>query len=113
MLVPNASSRHSQAQVLKVHACQSIDLLITRGSALYQRQRDLPRLCPSLPGHGPAETAEEIIARLKRALMRERQRGVAGHWSYNLLRHMQLAQALRAEEQAATTKNAAPSGTAS
>jgi hypothetical protein len=38
-----------------------------------------------------------IVARLARALRAERQRGRAGHWSYDLNRHIALAQALDAE----------------
>ena len=97
------------------HAHTTIDRLLDRGAALYDRERDLPRLCPVLPVKGKTEpdATAEIIARLKRALLRERRLGSAGHWSYDLLRHMQLAQALRAEEERAAlhgpqTKNAAP-----
>lgn len=35
-----------------------------------------------------------ISARLARAVRRERQKGLAGHWSYDLNRHIALAQAL-------------------
>jgi hypothetical protein len=41
--------------------------------------------------------ARALVARLARALRAERQRGRAGHWSYDLNRHIALAQALDAE----------------
>jgi hypothetical protein len=42
-----------------------------------------------------------LIARLRRALRAERQRGVAGHWTYNLSRHADLLRAYRAELESA------------
>jgi hypothetical protein len=38
-----------------------------------------------------------IVARLARALRAERTRGRAGHWTYDLNRHIGLHQAYRAE----------------
>lgn len=68
--------------------------------AAYVRSRDLPKLI----GMWPAEIAdiskagrERLIAKLKRALRAERQRGLAGHWSYDLARHSQLLEAYRLE----------------
>jgi hypothetical protein len=52
----------------------------------------------------PCETADRseagrlrILARLRKALREERQRGIAGHWTYDLARHHQLLMAYRAE----------------
>ena len=66
----------------------------------YVRARDLPKLI----GLWPAEIADtsrsgtaRLIAKLKRALREERQRGLAGHWSYDLARHSQLLEAHRRE----------------
>jgi hypothetical protein len=60
----------------------------------------LPRLIPI----GPAELADDsregrrrILAMLARALRSERRRGHAGHWSYDLNRHIGLRQAMVAE----------------
>lgn len=39
----------------------------------------------------------EIIRRLERALRAERRRGMAGHWTYDLNRHLALKQAVAAE----------------
>lgn len=66
----------------------------------YDRQRDLPRLLPLWPheidvADGTAHA--RLIARMRRALRIERQRGLAGHWAYDLARHAALLRAYRAE----------------
>lgn len=75
----------------------------------YQRQKDLPRLLPlwpqeladaSLPGR------LAILAKLRRALRTERQRGIAGHWAYDLARHDALLRAYRHEQCDATALRA-------
>jgi hypothetical protein len=66
----------------------------------YQRQRDLPCLLPLWPHEIRDETAtgaRKLIARLQCALRAERQRGRAGHWSYDLNRHLDLVQAYKSE----------------
>jgi hypothetical protein len=52
---------------------------------------------PRLVGLWPDETVDladpvfaTLLARLRRALRAERQRGIAGHWSYDLARHSEL-----------------------
>lgn len=69
-------------------------------SAGYNREVDLPRLLPVWP-HEIEDTSEDgirsIIVRLGSALRAERNRGIAGHWSYDLDRHLGLLRALRAE----------------
>ena len=70
------------------------------GTSAYQRGRALPRLLPVSEGDvaaNDAHAARALVARLARALRAERQRGRAGHWSYDLNRHIALAQALDAE----------------
>jgi hypothetical protein len=70
------------------------------GASTYERGRNLPRLQPVTEGElapDDTRTARTIVARLARALRAERQRGRAGHWSYDLNRHIALAQALDAE----------------
>jgi hypothetical protein len=66
----------------------------------YCRKRDLPRLLPLWP-HEVADDSHagrlRLLARLRRALRLERQRGLAGHWTYDLARHVQLLAAYRAE----------------
>ena len=71
------------------------------GARHYQRLRDLPGLIalwpaeiadPSLPA------ARQIVGLLEKALRHERRRGISGHWSYDLSRHMALSAALKAEK---------------
>lgn len=66
----------------------------------YDRIRDLPRLIPVMPRQlldmtTPAR--RHILWLLARALKRERNLGHAGHWTYDLNRHIALAQACAAE----------------
>jgi hypothetical protein len=76
---------------------------IASGAALYERARNLPRVLPLMAGRceGPEpDTTRLIVRRLADALRRERRLGQAGHWTYDLNRHMALAQAWKAESQA-------------
>ncbi|HET6320917.1 MAG TPA: DUF6477 family protein [Hyphomicrobium sp.] len=72
----------------------------TASVSAYDRRRDLPRLLPLWPHEidaaDPAAHAR-LIARMRRALRIERQRGQAGHWAYDLARHAALLRAYRAE----------------
>ena len=43
---------------------------------------------------GSLQEKERIVARLRRLIERERQRGIRRHWSYDLNRHIALKQAL-------------------
>ncbi len=69
-------------------------------AASYVRARDLPKLVPLWPSElrtmSRADHAR-LLAKLRRALRLERQRGLGGHWSYDLARHAQLLRAYRAE----------------
>ncbi len=85
---------------LKAAAAESVAGVITAGAETYERATHLPRLLPL----GPAEIADtstsarrRIVARLARALRAERNRGRAGHWTYDLNRHLALSQAYEAE----------------
>lgn len=84
---------------LRLRAWAAVDAVVARGAGRYRREKDLPRLLPrlaadaALDGKAPAA----IVAHLKQALLRERTLGQRGHRSYNLVRHMALAQALKAE----------------
>jgi hypothetical protein len=67
---------------------------------LYDRRRDLPRLLPLWPHEIEAASLGEharLLARMRRALRIERQRGRGGHWAYDLARHAHLLRAYRAE----------------
>lgn len=66
----------------------------------YVRERDLPRLVALWPSQLTVITAADhmrLLAILRRALRVERQRGLAGHWAYDLARHAHLLRAYRAE----------------
>lgn len=70
------------------------------GSDSYLRCRDLPRLIPLWPSELQITTNGDhlrLLARLRRALRIERQRGRAGHFAYDIARHAQLLRAYRAE----------------
>lgn len=53
------------------------------------------------------QSKQKIMARLRAALRRERVQGRAGHWAYDLNRHIALSQALRSE----TKRQPQPQGT--
>lgn len=63
-------------------------------------QAHLARLLPLWP-HELADTSlagrRRRVALLRRALRAERQRGIAGHWTYDLGRHWALLRCYRAE----------------
>ena len=71
-----------------------------RGTEAYDRNRHLPRVLPVDPvelGDTSREGRRRTLARLARALRAERVRGRAGHWTYDLNRHIALAQAYESE----------------
>jgi hypothetical protein len=77
-----------------------VEAQVAGGVALYERARCLPRVLPIMPGEcsGPEPaTTRDIVRRLADALRRERRLGRAGHWTYDLNRHIALSQAWRAE----------------
>jgi hypothetical protein len=94
------ASKWKAAAGLPLRAADAIEAITAAGIAHYVRQRHLPRVLPV----GPDEIADDsiagrrrIIARLARALRAERNRGRAGHWTYDLNRHIALRQAYLAE----------------
>ena len=68
---------------------------ISNGAGLYDRKRLLSRVLPlaagSSSGDEPAAT-RQIVLHLARALRAERRRGRTGHWTYDLNKHIALAQ---------------------
>ena len=81
----------------------------------YDRARDLPRLLPLWPSEVADRSPEahhRLLQRLRQALREERRRGLAGDWTYDLVRHAGLYRAWKAEMAAAplplTTWAAAP-----
>lgn len=66
----------------------------------YSRSWDLPRLLAIWPDEVAESigSRERLLDKLERALRAERQRGIAGHWTYDVARHSQLVAAYRAEK---------------
>lgn len=74
---------------------------------IYIRARDLPRLIGIWPDalvgmDGPKH--RRLVQKIAAALRRERQRGRAGHFAYDLARHQQLLRAYQAEKAAFTAR---------
>jgi hypothetical protein len=66
----------------------------------YDRRATLTRVLALWPHEVEDESRHgrlRIIAMLRRALRAERQRGLAGHWTYDLARHAELLRAYRQE----------------
>ena len=74
--------------------------MVEGGAAAYLRMRDLPKLLALWP-HELADQSSDgrdlILKKLRRALRAERRRGLAGHWSYDLNRHLGLLSAYKGE----------------
>lgn len=76
------------------------DAIKKKGRQAYERRRDLPRLIAVWPHEldaGNNDMCHVIVRKLRAALRAERQRGLAGHWTYDVTRHAQLALAYRTE----------------
>lgn len=68
-----------------------------------ERERVLQTLVPLWPAEirDVSSTGRlKLLAALRRALRAERQRGISGHWTYDLARHRALLTAYRSETQA-------------
>jgi hypothetical protein len=68
--------------------------------AAYERLTELPRILPLWPGEIADDSAQGrrlILAKLRRALRAERRRSIAGHWTYDLARHVELLRIYRLE----------------
>jgi hypothetical protein len=103
MMTTGAISGEERRKHLRRTAARSVAAVIAAGADAYDRGRHLPRLIPV----GPDEIADRsttarraILAKLARALRAERNRGRAGHWTYDLNRHIGLKQAYVAERRA-------------
>jgi len=93
-------SRAPRETALQAAARRGLDAVVRAGAEAYDRKRHLPRLIPCAPGdlETPSrETRQAIVDRLAAALEAERRRGRARCWTYDLNRHIALAQAYAAE----------------
>jgi hypothetical protein len=89
-----------QEQHYAIRAWRAADAVVTAGAERYERARHLPRLLPIGPeeiGDTSRLGSRKILLRVARALRAERARGRAGHWTYDMNRHIGLIQAYRAE----------------
>lgn len=79
---------------------------IDSGARSYERARILPRLLPHISMSdlvcAKPETGRRIVLQLVRQLRDQRRRARVAHWTYDLNRHIALAQAYRAERQRLT-----------
>ena len=67
------------------------------------RHSELSRLLPLWPGEIDDVSLfgrQRVCRMLGSALRRERSRGIAGHWTYDIARHLALVKAARREETA-------------
>ena len=66
----------------------------------YDRRAELARVLPLWPHELDDDTPEgrwRIVSKLRRALRAERRRGIAGDWTYDLQRHIELLRLYRIE----------------
>jgi len=97
---PRVAPKNAHAARQKHRLDLAISTTVKAGMRHYDRARHLPALIGIDPGvlsGAGAMPKTAILARLKRALRAERQRAKAGHWAYDLNRHIALRQALIAE----------------
>jgi hypothetical protein len=82
------------------HRRQSCRQPAARSLSAYDRWTELPRILPLWPAELADDSAQGrqlILAKLRRALRAERRRGIAGHWTYDLARHVELLRIYRLE----------------
>jgi hypothetical protein len=66
----------------------------------YDRATELPRVLALWPQELADESPQGrrlVLCKLRRALRAERRRGIAGHWTYDLARHVELLRVYRLE----------------
>jgi hypothetical protein len=99
-------TQHSPHQDEWTKAALAASILLSATRSECCRETQLQKLLPLWP-HEIADRSlsgvTRIVTLLARALRSERQRGRAGHWTYDINRHLALVGALR-EERAALKK---------
>lgn len=100
---------HSRLGLPGTAAARIFGRSVAASAAVYDRARDLPRLLALWP-HEIADRTEagrlHVLAELRRALRAERRRARAGHWSYDLNRHLGLLSAYKGELAALASRTA-------
>jgi hypothetical protein len=82
----------------------------------YDRRAELARILPLWPRELDDESPSgrrRILAKLRCALRAERRRGIAGHWTYDLPRHVELLRVYRLEAASLARRQAPDAGRAS
>ena len=104
---PRHRSSHIRAATMRVDNNRNTE------RTAEQRAHELARLVPLWPAE-IADTSLEgrrrLVGKLERVLRAERQRGLCGHWTYDLTRHAELLTVYRAEAKALKTALATPPG---
>lgn len=103
-MVRPAASAATCIRSWRAAATQGAAAIRASGGSGYDRRRILPRLIaldPRQLDDEEPDLAPVIARRLKRALRAERCRGRAGHWTYDLNRHLALLQAIEGESELA------------
>ena len=83
-----------------MHTKISLDASFNQPAQPCERGRELGRLVPLWPNEINDTTIlgrRRMCRLLMSALRRERQRGIAGHWTYDVSRHAALSKMLRRE----------------
>ena len=96
----DSRSRKQTSQRIRASAETVFGTMASAGAKEYVRSRDLPGLISLWPAEIANVSTEGsllILRKLRRALRAERRRGSAGHWSYDLNRHLGLWSAYKAE----------------
>jgi len=95
-----ATPDQGKAHRERITAKRTFGTMAAAGTAAYLRSCDLPKLI-ALWRHELYDESQEgmfhVLAKLHRALRAERSRGLAGHWSYDLNRHLGLLSAYKGE----------------
>jgi hypothetical protein len=101
MMIAALKTNERTGKALRQRAARATDAMIAAGVEDYDRERDLTRLIHASQSELADRSSgmvRSILARLARALRSERNRGRAGHWTYDLNRHIALRQAYEAEK---------------
>ena len=99
----------------KMPANEIFSAAIAAGIAAYDRSRDLPCLLSVWP-HEVEDCSDsarlDLLEKLRRALRAQKRRADAGHWGYDLNRHLALYCAYKSEHIALAESDTPPSCTA-
>lgn len=96
--------RPGEPERMRAAARESLQIAMRQKAGAYRREnflRSFHRLTPAAIAAKTPEAAAAVLRELERALRAERAR--AGHWTYDLARHIALLVAYRAEQARASS----------